>query len=221
MKPTLIGLSLATACFASLASAAEIVPVSYTFDQATSCGTYCYHDEGGGQLTDGIYGVEGWGVDLGNGNAQEWVGWVFTPTVNIDFHFATAVNISEVRIGTTQDNISDVVLPSVAVFSSSNGLAWSLVSQLSVPESSSNDRNYLGLGPHTTLTLSGLGITNVSYVRVALSESFNGPWTFTDEVDFIGTAAAVPEPETYAMLLGGLGILGIAFRRQRKGVLAA
>lgn len=221
MKRTLIGLSLATACFASQVGAAEIVPVSYSFDQATGCGTYCYHDESGGQLTDGVYGVEGWGVNLGNGNAQEWVGWLFRPVVNIDFHFATAVDISEVRIGTTQDNVSDVVLPSVTVFKSIDGLAWSLVSELSVPESSTNDRNYLGLDPHTTLTLSGLGITNVSYVRVALSESFNGPWTFIDEVDFIGTVTAVPEPETYAMLLGGLGILGIAVRRQRRGVLAA
>lgn len=214
MKRTLIGLSLATACFASLASAAEIVPVSYTFDQATACGTYCYHDEGGGQLTDGIYGVEGWTVDLGNGNAQEWVGWVYTPTVNIDFHFATAVNVSEIRVGSTQDNLGDVVLPSVAVFSSSDGLAWSLVSQLSVPESSSNDRSLVGLGPHTTLTLSGLGITNASYVRVALSESVDGPWTFTDEVDFIGTAAAVPEPETWLLMGAGLALLGV--RRQRR-----
>jgi len=221
MKRTLIALSLATACFASLASAAEVVPVSYTFDQSTACGSYCYHDEGSGQLTDGIYGVEGWAADLGNGNAQEWVGWVNTPIVNIDFHFGMAVDISEVRIGTTQDSVSDVVLPSVAVFSSIDGLAWSLVSQLSVPESSTNDRSYFGLGPHTTLTLSGLGITNVSYMRVALSESADGPWTFTDEVDFIGAAAAVPEPETYAMLLGGLGILGFAVRRQRKGAITA
>ena len=221
MKRTLIGLSLATACFASQAGAAEVVPVSYSFDQATGCGSYCYHDESGGQLTDGVYGVEGWAVNLGNGNAQEWVGWVYTPIVNIDFHFATAVDISEVRIGTTQDSVGDVVLPSVAVFKSTDGLAWSLVSQLSVAESSTNDRSYLGLGPHTTLTLSGLGITNVSYMRVALSESADGPWTFADEVDFIGTAAAVPEPETYAMLIGGLGILGIAVRRQRKGAIAA
>lgn len=217
---TLIGLSLATACFAGAASAAEVVPVSYTFDQSTACGTYCYHDEGG-QLTDGIYGVEGWGADLGNGNAQEWVGWVNRPIVNIDFHFATAVGISEVRIGTTQDSVTDVVLPSVTVFKSTDGLVWSLVSQLSVPEDSANDRGYLALGPHTTLTLSGLGIANASYVRVALLHSSDGPWTFADEVDFIGTTAAVPEPETYAMLLGGLGFLGMAVRRQRKGTIAA
>ena len=32
-----------------------------------------------------------------------------------------------------------------------------------------------------------------------------------------GTIAAVPEPETYAMLLGGLGLIGLARRRARRG----
>ena len=31
-----------------------------------------------------------------------------------------------------------------------------------------------------------------------------------------GTIAAVPEPETYAMLLGGLGLIGLARRRARR-----
>lgn len=220
MKHPLIGLSLAAAWLSGMAGAADLVPVGYTFDQATGCGTYCYHDEGGGQLTDGIYGVEGWAVDLGNGNAQEWVGWINQPVVNIDFRFAAAVNVSEIRIGTTQDNTADVVLPSVDVYASGDGVAWSLVAQLSVPESSTNDRDYMGLGPHTTLTLSGLGIANASFVRVALLHSFNGPWTFADEIDFTGTPS-VPEPETYAMLLGGLGLLGVAVRRQRRGASAA
>lgn len=32
-----------------------------------------------------------------------------------------------------------------------------------------------------------------------------------------GTIAAVPEPETYAMMLGGLGLIGLARRRARRG----
>jgi hypothetical protein len=39
------------------------------------------------------------------------------------------------------------------------------------------------------------------------------------EVDHLqygaGAAAAVPEPETYAMLLAGLGLLGFAARRRQ------
>jgi hypothetical protein len=40
--------------------------------------------------------------------------------------------------------------------------------------------------------------------------------------DFTGTVTAVPEPETYAMLLAGLGLLGyVGRRRQRKEAAAA
>lgn len=35
-------------------------------------------------------------------------------------------------------------------------------------------------------------------------------------VDFLGFTAAVPEPSTYAMLLAGLGLLGLAARRARR-----
>jgi hypothetical protein len=34
-------------------------------------------------------------------------------------------------------------------------------------------------------------------------------------------AAPIPEPETYAMLLAGLGLLGIAARRRKQRELAA
>jgi hypothetical protein len=36
-------------------------------------------------------------------------------------------------------------------------------------------------------------------------------------VDFVGFTTAVPEPSTYAMLLAGLGLLGFAARRARRG----
>jgi hypothetical protein len=35
------------------------------------------------------------------------------------------------------------------------------------------------------------------------------------------TVTAVPEPETYAMLLAGLGVLGAASRRKQKQTTAA
>nr|WP_235923061.1 PEPxxWA-CTERM sorting domain-containing protein [Rugamonas aquatica] len=51
----------------------------------------------------------------------------------------------------------------------------------------------------------------------------NGSWECTncDNIRFVtaGVVTAVPEPETYAMLLGGLGLVGVAARRrERKAV---
>jgi hypothetical protein len=38
-----------------------------------------------------------------------------------------------------------------------------------------------------------------------------------DHLQYGGSIAAIPEPETYAMLLAGLGVLGFAARRRRSG----
>lgn len=203
----LAGLALA----APAVMAADVAPISYQFDQPTACGTYCYHDTSGTELIDGAYGTSGWAADLGRGPAQEWVGWVYTPVVNIDFNFLGAPTIGAVHVGTTQDSTGDVVLPSVSV-SSWNGSAWTLVAQLSVPESSANDQNALSTAPHGVLTLSNLHIQG-SKVRVTLSQSLDGPWTFADEISFT-SAAPVPEPGTWALLAMGLAVVAVGARRR-------
>ena len=84
-----------------------------------------------------------------------------------------------------------------------------------------------------TAILNGQSATVVSLGKLSfagLESTSSGP--FTLEITGLAGAkaaysgdltvtAAVPEPETYAMLLGGLGILGVAVRRQRKGAIAA
>ena len=60
--PTLRQLALATAIAGLLqggVSAAPINPASYSFDQATDCGIWCYHDPAHGKLTDGVLGKAG------------------------------------------------------------------------------------------------------------------------------------------------------------------
>ncbi|MFN0186227.1 MAG: PEP-CTERM sorting domain-containing protein [Aquabacterium sp.] len=211
MRKRLQALALATAAFALPAGAAEIVPLSYSFDQPTSCGSYCYHDETGRQLIDGAYGVEGWAVNLGNGNAYEWVGWVYRPVVHIDFDLGAAHAIGSISIGTTQDAVNDVVLPSIDI-SYWNGSSFVLLQSLNVPESSANDRPVFSLLPHGFLTLSGLATTAQQW-RVTARFSADGPWTFIDEVDFYG--APIPEPSTYALMALGLAAVGGLARRRR------
>lgn len=69
------------------------------------------------------------------------------------------------------------------------------------------------LGVWDTLSVSGSGITDAyftvqynQYPTYGLFDNFN----FSD-----GQVAAVPEPETYAMLLAGLGLLGFTAKRRK------
>ena len=64
--------------------------------------------------------------------------------------------------------------------------------------------------PHSFFTLSNL---NINSDQVRLTARSNGPWTFIDEVRF--ETSPVPEPEAYAMLLAGLGLLGTMVRRRK------
>ena len=192
------------------AMAATITPSSYTFDQATACGTWCYHDASLTKLTDGVVGTAGWAANAGS----EWAGWAGQPVVNIDFSFAAVSSIDAVAIGSTQDSLADVALPSFAVYAYESG-AWALKGTLINPPSDANNVNAFSTAPHSFYTLSGLGILS-DKVRVAVSA--NGPWSFVDEVRFVGAAAApVPEPDTYALLMAGLGVVGWVARRRRVG----
>ncbi len=192
--------------FAASAQATEMIPVGYVFDQATGTGTYTYHDETGHQLTDGVYGTNDYSANLGHGAAYEWVGWVYKPLVNIDFDFGVATTIDRILIGSMQDNPVDVVLPNVSLYSSSNGSSWNLVTALLMPESNAYDNL------HHTFEFDNLALSS-RYIRVALSHSFDGPWTFTDEIDFHQNAASVPEPAAPLLLLAGLAALGLSRRR--------
>lgn len=103
--PTLRQLALATAIAGLLqggVSAAPINPASYSFDQPTDCGTWCYNDPAFTKLTDGVLGKAGWAANDG----QEWVGWAHERTVNIDFDFGTRRLIDTVRVGSTQDTLN-------------------------------------------------------------------------------------------------------------------
>jgi hypothetical protein len=55
--------------------------------------------------------------------------------------------------------------------------------------------------------------TTARYIELTLNNQTNNRWVALSEVSF---TAAVPEPETYAMLLAGLGLMaGVARRKQK------
>jgi hypothetical protein len=178
-------------------SAIEIMPNSYNFDKATDVGSYAYHDETGVQLIDGEYGITPWQADLGHGHAYEWVGWLYDSPVNIDFDFGAPTRVDSIHVGSVQDYPSDVVLPSIAISSRSGSSPWTLEQSLFVPESNTNNYTY------RTFSFDNLDI-NAQFVQVSLYHSWDGPWTFTDEIDFYQETPPVPVPSTLLLLLSGI-----------------
>jgi len=69
--------------------------------------------------------------------------------------------------------------------------------------------------------LTGTGLDNTGVNQITLSNfqrPFGTPGTFTlSEIQITGTlVSAVPEPSTYALMLGGLGLVGFMATRRRR-----
>ena len=189
------------------ARAAEVVPLSYVFNAATDCGDFCYTDSTGKELIDGAVGNEGW-----RNPPDPWVGWT-DRFVDIDFDFGAGFSFSRVAVGSTQDALNDVVLPSLKLFSSDDGVSWTQRASLYTAPDEANNRGLNSTAPHGFLTLGGLNFTS-RYVR--LSAENMGPWMFIDEVNFEGArAGAVPEPASWLIMLTGFFGMGLMLRAGR------
>ena len=63
-------------------------------------------------------------------------------------------------------------------------------------------------------------MSTIPFTQIVLSEG-TGCCQETFEMDNLKFTAAVPEPQTYAMLLAGLGLMGFVARRRRQDLAAA
>lgn len=181
------------------ASAQFVAPTSYTATPAEGTavgGSWDYFDEGGTQLTDGIFGVDEWSANLGQGNAQEWVGW-YTTAATITFTFPVPVSITAVTLGLARGEGAGIFIPpSITV-----GIETFALAGDTFPD---------GTRANLTFALAQPLVGTQLTVNV---NSTPGQWAFLDEVQIV---AAVPEPATWASL--GLGLAALAaFAVRRRG----
>lgn len=199
---------------------ADVLPVaSYDMNNGhgqASSGSYNYWDRaysgagstttdnallsgGKGDLTDGLITLDNWYNVENAAGTGPYVGWryeVLPGGPDITFHFASSVSISGIRIHADDSaGAGGVSLPSSVSF---NGGTPILVTD---PDP--------GTAP-SWLEFAGLSLSGNS-VQVRLG--YGNSWVFVDEVQFIGS---VPEPETYAMMLAGLGLLAAAARTKSR-----
>lgn len=219
-------LSATTLTFAAAASAvaAPVSPASYDMhngDGQASGGSFNYWDKayngtgstttdnaplsgGLGDLTDGVVTTQNWFAVENSAGTGPYVGWNSTPTpaVDIKFNFAPNTSIGAIHIHADDSGgVGGVSLPKTVKFTWDTGSASFGVVD---PDA--------GTAP-SWLDYTGLNITGASFVTVSLG--YGNAWIFIDEVTFDGSAPAIPEPSTYALMALGLAGIGLSARRRR------
>lgn len=127
-------------------------------------------------------------------------------------------NLAYTEIGGATTGIlayADVSLNGGPAVSLSSGIGW--VSQSSGPGYNlgyfADTASTPNLGNYSSITIS-----NASIVMSAAGGSFSSIQANPqNKLHFDYQAAAVPEPETYAMLMAGLGVIGFLARRRKQG----
>jgi PEP-CTERM motif len=179
-------LALATALMG--ANVGNAVPITYTVNQTVGAGGVT-----GNIVTDGTFGTIGipdiasWSLTLNNG------------TTTYDLTQANSYLFGSGQLGATSQQLT-------YDFSSGNYFAFILNGSTNINSTDWCLQSFFG----QCFYGGGAG----EGVQIQSSNLSPGPFKFLSGTQVIATAS-VPEPETYAMMLAGLGLIGfIAYRRK-------
>jgi len=224
LKPIVVGVAVMLA--ASFASAAELVTTEYklSYDETTT---------GFGSLSSWFSSGSSFGFTWGIKNAVQVYSTdgslqiatfalpSFTLTANTGYSLSGAVtaffgNLAFTEIGGATTGIlayADVSLDGGTPQSVSGLVGWTdLLSGPGFMQGIFADTATLPVGGFTSLTIS-----NASIVLSATGGSFSSIYADSQsKLEFSFTATPVPEPETYAMLLSGIAVIGWVARRRRQ-----
>lgn len=198
----LLALSLA----ASAAQAMELTDLPGVTATASSCYLGCGHAlYDAGNILDGDYG------ETGNTGLNSWNSGGFGGLVQVNLGGLYVLDAIELYGGYPY---SETFSLSVSL----DGVNWTTVAngayqdEPGLTHAGVSGRKY---GAYYSVAGSTLASElNAQYVRYSAGASQN--WGYLFEMDVQGhvAAAPVPEPETYALMLAGLGLVGFAARRR-------
>ena len=214
-RGTLLAASIA-ALVAGASQAAQISPISYDMPNGSGIASVSasnnYWDlnysgvgstttdgaplSGGlGDLTDGVIATQPWYAVENQAGSGPYVGWdlrgVLNPTIS--FHFAHSPIIRSISLWV--DNSQGVDQPASIWIDGADTPFTPLVSLAGPGE----------------IRLEGLNLTGGTHTIQLRQREY---WVMVSEVTFDG---AVPEPATWALMIGGFGLAGGMLRRRRPG----
>lgn len=145
------------------------------------------------------------GVTHSGGDSNSWLSASHVYSGYLTFDLGATYDISKFVMWNGASGISASV----------NGFSIS-TSNVSDFSSSTSVGSFTGHQSHYGATVYDLLDTNARYVKLSINGNFgNGCCTAVGDIAFDTQVSAVPESETYAMLLAGLGIVGSIVRRRK------
>lgn len=152
-----------------------------------------------GDLTDGVVASDYWFNTENGAGTGPYVGWrgdvgVLNPLIT--FNFAGGSLINSIAIHFDNSRTGGVGTPTQILV---DGVSQAFVGPAA--------------GTIGTVTLGGLNLTGNSHTIQFIQDPVF-VWTFVSEIIFDGRA--VPEPSTWALMIGGFGLAGTALRRRRR-----